>query len=41
MTDVIDSNEVEREKLLPVAVSCFVGYLSIMALGYFVGGAIF
>jgi len=41
MTDVIEDNEAERENLLPVVLCCFAGYVTIMLIGRFVGGAIF
>ncbi|MDD9891629.1 MAG: hypothetical protein OXU66_11245 [Gammaproteobacteria bacterium] len=41
MTDVIEQNDAEREKLLPVALYCFAGYVTILLIGRIVGGMIF
>jgi|APSaa5957512535_1039671.scaffolds.fasta_scaffold39419_2 hypothetical protein len=41
MAKVIETNEVEREKLLPVAYCLAAGYVVIMLIGYFIGGSIY
>ncbi len=38
---VIAENSKEREKLLPVALMAFTGYVVIMTFGYFVGNMIY